>query len=381
MKILTPRLRVQLDGMRSTVRPDEFQLDTDMLTESDMLTVSYPVTSELRGQVGLDQGVKVWFDDRQVFTGRVADDTVQGGLLRIVARDNIDRLLEESVPGTGFRLNKTLATALARLAGPWFERIVFSNATDRNIRSGKARARVAGEPVVTRSALRALGQYVDAGEARWGGIQKLLQTFRLLAWSSGDGRDLVVSRPNYKQTTLYRLFRGRAGSSVVSSSWARSIAGRYSVVELSGTQTAPGVPAPPVFTPPGVQRKKRVQHSSRGRVVDTSGDFRSSKRLFINDSSIYPSDAQSTAERIFGQQQARASRIDVDVSGWGQGRAVYTFDRIASVTLSEPTSPRSNAEASILRAAPYYVTAVSYSARAESQSARLSLVPAGTVLV
>lgn len=380
--VLSPEIRVQIGGVTISPRPIRFELATDMLTPADMVTLVYPATTRLLSQVQLDARVAIRFDRQRVFAGRITDLPLAGGRVTITARDTIDRLLEESVPGTGFRLSGSLSSAFLRLVRPWFERVTFSNAADRSIRTGRGRrVRIAGEPTITRSAIRALEQWVDAGESRWGGVERLLRTFRLLAWSSGDGREFIVTRPNYSQTTQYRFTRSARGSNVLSMSRTRSLAGRYAELVLSGTQTAPGIPPPPVFSLPGTRPKKRVQHGSRGVVRDTTGDFLAEKRLLVNDSSVYPSDAQATAARLFGQQQARADRVEVSAPGFGQDGSLFTYDKVASVTLDEPRAVGTSGSAPVLRARPYFVTSATFSASADAMTTRMDLVPVGTVLV
>ena len=380
MTVYTPKIRVEIDGARLERRLS-FSLSRDMLTESDQLTLTYPATGRMLSTLRLDASVRVYFDGIQMFTGRLPDIDHSGGRVTITVRDGIDRLLETSVPGVGFRLSNQLSVAIRSITSPWFDSVVFSNATDRRLIAGRGKkARVSAEPFITASSIRALGRYVDAGELRWAALSRVLNTFRLLAWSSADGKSLIVSRPNYNQTTTHRLIRAER-SNVISMRRGRSIAGRYQSLELSGTQTAPGIPPPPIFTQPGRKPKKRVQGSSRGRVTDSSGDFLAPKRLLINNGSIYPKDAQATAERIFGQQQARADTVQTVAPGFGQGRTLYNFDTVASVTMTEPATQRGREQTAILRAAPYYMTAIRYDEIDSNQRSQIELLPVGTQLV
>jgi prophage tail gpP-like protein len=378
--VYSPKIRVEIDDARLE-RLLSFSLSRDMLTPSDQVTLVYPATGRLLQSLQLDAPVRVYFDGIQVFTGRLPDIDHSGGQVTITVRDGIDRLVETSVPGVGFRLSNQLSVAIKSIVSPWFQTIVFDNATDRRLIAGRGkRARVSGEPVITASSIRALGRYADAGELRWSTLERVLETFRLLAWSSADGQSLIVTRPNYNQTTTHRLIRAEQ-SNVISMRRGRSIAGRYKTLELSGTQTTPGIPPPPIFKLPGQVVKKRVQGSSRGRVTDTSSDFLADKRLLVNDGSIYPRDAQATAERIFGTQQARADTVQANAPGFGQGRTLYDIDTMASVTLTEPSTQRGREQSAILKAAPYYLTAVEYTSNGDEQRSQIELLPAGTQLV
>lgn len=368
--------------------PTAWSMSLDMLQPADTFNFSGPMFIE-PDRIPTDAEIRLRFGSRVVFSGRIERPSYSDAdQWNVQAQDGVRRLVSESLPGAGRRIGRaSLSSEIRKIVYPWFPEVRFDNASDRTLRRGTARglAGTAREPL-SASENRAIDRVLDAGIKRWEALQKLLVPLRLLAFSSADGKALIVTRPNYDQEIQYWFRKTPQGSNVIRMSYARSVAERHQEIVVSGSKRSKGPFTAQRLSTPGRKKIQYVARHSLGVARDESGDFRAQKRLFVVDTSLYPKDAQAQAERLMGQQRARAEEIEITVPGLGQrapdGRAyvLYAPDTMCSVLLQTAVDSNADSPRTLVNAA-YYITRVDYQSDGRGSSTRLSVVPKGTVLV
>jgi prophage tail gpP-like protein len=381
--------RIKIDG-RELRPPTDYSIDFDILEPADAFSMTLPLDAESVAVAALDAPFQVMVDDTVVISGLIdeAEETADGSLA-IRGRDRVGRLVDESVPGAGMRLGQTtVEQAALRIVRPWFDRVEFSNAENRRLVRGRGRKTRSGrEPALTAAQRRQIPRRIDAGAKRWEALMAILEPLRLLAWSRGDGKALVIAAPNYNQAPQYQLVEEFTRSNVTAMSRRRATADRYATIEVSGSGRPPGVPAPPWF--PAYPGQKRPKYVNRGRVGiarDTTGDFRSDKRLFVISEAMSQGEAQELAARAMGQGLVNAEQISITVPEHGQRRpgtsirTLYAPDTVARVRRQIERAPGDDAP-TVLVSGDYLITRVSMtSSRGQGEQTQLSLSPLGVEL-
>ncbi len=386
---------IEVEG-RLLPTPIEYQIDIDLLTPADALSFTVPLDAATLAQVPLDGEVTAYIDDAAVLSGFIeTTDITAANTIEVSALCRCGRLVAESVDGAGFSvLGERLSRVLARVAGPWFSSIVFSNARDRRLRIGRGRkARAGQEPALTLGDRLASVQRIEAGTARWTALERIARALQLLAWSSGDGTSLVVARPQYDQEPQYEFFETRAASNVTALTLSRSVAGRYAQVEVSGSGFPPGISPPPQFsTTLGIAAPRFVSRNKIGAVLDgpnpdgTGLDFRHPKRLFVVSEAISQAEAQIEAQRWAARARAKARVVSASVPNHGQirqgtqYRSLYTVDTVARIIKTIDAAPGDDGEFELLNA-PLYTTRVTYRGSRDAEETALEFVPLGTLLL
>lgn len=370
--------------------PIEYSVDLDMLEPTDAFTATMPLDKETVDRAQLDAPFQLFVEGVPLMTGWLGQsEETDDGRLIIRGMDKAARLSAESVPGAGMRLGQTTVEGSAkRIIKPWYDTIEFSNATNRRLTRGRGRKSRSGrEPSISAAQRRQIPRRIEAGAKRWEALMSILEPLRLLAWSRGDGKALVIAAPNYSQAPQYSFTEEPARSNVLTMSRLSSIDDRYSVIEVSGSGRPAGVPAPP-FSPsfPGQKRPRYVSRSRIGIARDTTGDFQRTKRLFVVDESMSQNEAQELAERMLGQGLVTAEQIMVTVPDHGQARqgtsinTLYAFDTIAKVRRLVESAPGDD-EPAVLVDANYFVTRVNMaSSRGQGETTSLTLSPVGAAL-
>jgi prophage tail gpP-like protein len=285
---------------------------------------------------------------------------------------------------------------ILELVRPWFERVEFSNAKDRALRRGEGKqARAGREPALTAAQVRAMGQRIEAGTARWEGVERILRPLGLLAWGSADGKTLVVASPNYTQAPQYEFFETvQNGSNVTRLSLTKSTTSRYAQIVVSGSGRPLRVSAPTVQTPAGQQRAEEVRGNRVAMALDNPGskdgtglDFLHPKRLFLATEGLTIEEAQREAERALARGRARAREVEVTVPGHGvvldgaHQTTLYAPDTVATVYKEIEAAPGDDTPQTIVDT-NFYVTRVNYQGTREGgESTSLSLVPLESLLV
>ncbi len=402
----------------------EYTISTDLLQPADEFSLAVQFTREAWDLLPPDQIVSVFVDSTKILTGFVDErsktsDPGSGTGIELRGRDKSGRLVDESAPlfrFGGLKI-KELAEKIVGIgvdADPLFERVTLVNTRNRSLlRDTRARqARAIREPLVSvasqafrfaaaplgfasgfgaqiprtveRPAVidpgifqgRAAPKKVAPGTTRWAVLEKFIREARLIAWSTGDGRELFVGLPNYEQEAQYYFFEAATDSDNRDQTNAK-ITVRHTVADRYSKITAVGA-----------ARGTRSNYGSnvtknRGVVRNNPDDpdgvgiaFLRRKALVITDDSIKnPRDALERAEREMLERDANALEVFVDVPGHSQVYAgetptVYAVDTIARVE-DEDTGLLGD----------MYVTSVEFTrSRGGGTRSTLRLVPRGTLL-
>lgn len=378
-------VKVVASGMAIAVWT-EYSISNDMLSAADdfSLTVA-PMTREIWQALAPDSEVQVFIDGTRVLSGFI-DDRVRtaskdgGSLLRVSGRDRGGRLVDESMDLTTFS-GLTLRDLAKRISAPWFDDVVFSNADNRTLVRGRKGRKAAayGEPTPAQGILEKskAPKKVEPGEQRWSVLAPFLEAAQLLAWSSADGKHLIVGKPNYQQEAQFSFLIPARDSlhpqlaNVEDYERIDSVADRYSSIRVVGASR-------------GNARDYGRSVTARTAVVtDGSGpdgtgkDFRHRKNLIIADDDIRnTADAEARARREMLLRNARGQVIKLTVPGHSQRYehnafpTLFAFDTIAEV-IDEEIGERGR----------YLITDVEFtSSKSSGAMTRMTLVPEGTEL-
>lgn len=310
-----------------------------------------------------------YVDRRQKTTDRTS-----GSMLTITGRDKVGRIFQESAPAIRYD-GLEMSEAIRRLADPWFTRITLSDARDRRLRRGKNTHKVPSgkEPIIVRASSRGGGR-VEPGETRWSVIEKILEQAGLICWSSADGKELFVGRPNHDQAPQYLIAFGRAD--LTSLVYDEDNSDRFSLIAVVGTGG-------------GTEQDFGIAVSSRRAVVFDSGedsgfdgtgtgrDFLYPKRLLMPEREFTSVDE---ASRIAGAEQTRRdfhrTKVSATMAGfgqaWGPGKpTLYAYNTVATVRDDE-----------IGLDDDYMIYGLTFRrARDSGDTTQLELVPRGTEII
>jgi len=358
-----------------------YEIECDMLTPADGFSLSLaPATREVWDLCAPDREVQVAIDGTPMLRGFIGERerTVSrdGATMTVAGMDKAGRLIQESMDLVSFR-DMRIGDVVEWCVRPWFDRVAFSNARNRDLVRGRraSKARATSEPLIA-DAQRA-PKKVEPGETRWDVMAQLLEGTDLLLWSSADGAEFVVGRPNYDQETQHRFFcaaprSGRQSeANVVRGAIKENIEERYSQVVVVGASVGDGY------------SYGRAVTMHRGEAVNGPGiqgvgaDFERPKMLLLSDDAVRnPVDAKERAEQEMARRDAGGHIVELTVRGHAQrrlttgGPALYAFDTIAEFE-DEELGLRGR----------YLITRVRFrESRTEGQVTDLSMVPVGTRL-
>ena len=366
-------------GAQAVDRWTKYTIDLDILQPADAFALSFgPATRALYEVLAPDVAVEVLVDDITVLTGfvddRVWSDARDGSTIEITGRDKGGRLVDESMPLTSFRGLGIVQLAEAA-ARPWFPKVSLSNAENRRLLrgSGAPIARVSKEPPI------ATGPHpekkVVPGQTRWQVLSGFLQEAGLLGWSTADGAQLVVGKPNYDQEPQYHFVQPGPRSARAREGNVASVAIRHSVGERYSMVVAMGAGRGDTANYGAAVTKHRAVAKDGPGAQGEGGSFRHPKVLYVADDEVRNIDqAVARAAREKRQRDASGHELDLVVPGHAQlveGRPVlYAPDTMASVEHEETGL-----------SGLYLVTSVAFAQdRQSGPTTRLRLVPRGTEL-
>jgi prophage tail gpP-like protein len=361
----------------------EYQVELDMLQPADAFSLSIgPARKAVVDLCCPDAEVRVILDGTTILTGYIDEPerTVGrgGSKIAIRGRDKSGRLVDESAPLVSF--GSTSIQELAKqMAAPWFDDVVLSNTKNRDLlrgydEDGAPLARASREPAID-TAPKAKRK-VSPGDTRWKVLEHFLTMAEVLAWSTGDGRHLVIGLPNYDQEPQYRFFLPKEGSAreaegnVLDFGYTNSVAERYSRIVVLGMATDEDDEDHEHYVVARGEAKNGPGAHGEGK------DFARQKELTIADDDVHDArDAQMKAAREMAVRDGAGRRIKLKVQGHDQEyrpgqRVLYAPDTMAQVEDEEMGTK-----------AAYLVTAVTFSrSRSSGEETTLQLAPKGTVL-
>jgi prophage tail gpP-like protein len=400
----------------------DYTISVDMLQPADAFSMSVRFTPEAWELLALDQLITVCVDSTKILTGYIDErekvsEPGGGTMIQISGRDKTGRLVDESSPlfqYGGLRLRE-LAEKIVGLVDddePLFESVTLTNTRNRSLlRNVRARkAKVVREPIIDgivgvfrplagtfgyqlgtvgrkieRPPIidpgiftgRARPRKVAPGSSRWSVLESFLREARLLAWSTGDGKELFIGLPNYDQQNQYMFFEAGADSSNRDDTNCairvrQTNAERYSRITAIGASKASGA-----SYGKNVSKRIAVVFDNPENTTDGTGiSFRRRKALIVSDDSIKSArDALERAEREKLERDANAVEVIVRAPGHsqlysGEEPTLFAVDTMARV-IDEDTSI----------SADMLITSVEYrQSRDEGTTTELRLVPRGTLL-
>lgn len=355
---------------------ETYEITTDMTSPADHFTLRMPFQRAVWDLCRADRPIRILIDDVVILTGFIDERLVpeDDEAIEIVGRDRAGRLVDESAPGINFS-GLTMKALIEEVAAPWFPRVTLSNARNRNVIRGRGRkAKAGGEPLILFTHKK-IGTRIEPGQTRWQVIETLCAQAGLLAWSAGDGSELVVGQPNYTQESQFRFFMPAANSQRTHQSTVLGLGVRertadsYSRVIVVGSGTGTEV------NYGGRVAARYGEDKDNPDTPDGDGDrFSAPKRLIVVRSVHSVGEARELAVREMARRDAHAHGLTVRCAGHGQVIAgafttLFVPDTIASVE-DERTGTRGN----------YLITACSYRSSRRGEETVMELVPSGTEL-
>lgn len=397
----------------------------NMLEAADSFDLSFgPVRREVWDLVAPDEAVEIIMGDDTIMCGFIDERTRSGKAneINITGRCKCGRLVDESMDLQTFDQGNVL-TAVEAIVAPWFDKVVVSNENNRSLIQGRRAFKVVATPppvaLSTLSTTRfvldtatvpltadlknvlpgqpqfVLGQVltsvrqdlgsrgrrigpkkVDPGDTRWETLEHFLELDRLLAWSSANGKEFIVSLPHYKQSPQFAFFapahdskRAEQGN-VIDFEYTDSVAERYSEITVVGSSR-------------GDSRNyaKRVTRNKRS-VFNGSGDrgigrdFKHRKVLIVSDHDVKNKEESfARAVREMSIRDATRASLSVTVRSHRQAlRPGATAARFSTDTMCTWE------DEALGIFGEYLITGVEYGGGRGNRLTRLTLVPKGTDL-
>lgn len=357
----------------------EYEIATSMIEPADGFTMRRPFDPRLWGILRRDARVRVMFDGAPVLDGFIDGRRKRSkeGTIEIRGRDRAGRLVQESAPRITYE-GLELTEAIRRLADPWFTKITLTDARNRSLRMGKGRRRVpaGNEPIIVKRSASGAGK-VQPGTMRWAIIEELCSQAGLIAWSSADGRELFVGRPNHGQAPSFHILKARAALSGLSSNcidlqYDEDNGDRYSLIGVVGTGG-------------GTERDFGMAVSSRRAIArdnddapdGTGRDFIYPKRLLMPEAQFTSiRDADRVAEREMMRRNFRAATWEATMRDHGQwygpAPTIYAPNTVAMITDEDFDPPMEETA---------MITACTYRRARAGDTTTIELVPTGTEVV
>jgi prophage tail gpP-like protein len=354
---------------------ETYDITTDMQTPADHFTMRMPFKTEVWKLCRGDRPIQVLIDNVVILTGFIGERLVpeDDEVIEIIGRCRAGRLVDESAPGINFS-GLTMKSLIEKVADPWFKRVTFSNARNRNVIRGRGRKAKAADDPLKLFAQKRIGTHIEPGQTRWQVIETLCTQADCLAWSAGDGSELIVGQPNYNQEPQFRFFMPKAGSKRTAEATVLGMGVRdrtddsYSRIIVVGSGVGTTVNYGESVTARYGEAKDADTPQGDG------GRFSAPKRLIAMRSVNSIAQAKELAEREMARRNAHAGGITVRCAAHGQVVAgayttIFAPDTIASVE-DERTDIKGK----------YLITSCTYRSGRRGEETTMTLVPSGTDL-
>lgn len=347
-----------------------YELSSSVIEPCDHFSMIRPVDPLAYELCATDRQVTIAIDGITQLVGRIdrREYDAKAGTLSISGRDLVGRLVQESIPAGVAYDGLALVEIVKKLAAPWFRDVVLSNADNRAVRRGRgAKARAGKEPLIFPGRGK-IGR-IDPGEMRWQVIEKLCQQAGIMAWSSANGRTLILGKPNYTQAPQW-LFRHSytRTSNVRDLKLINDVTDAYALVEIFGAGAGDD-------SDYGAAVASRTGTAKDGPFADgTGGLFLKQKRLVMSQHATQNNaDAAQQARQELMRRRFRSAQCNVEVATHGQKLGgttptLFAPDTIARVQIDD-----------IGHDALWWVHTISQrGARDSGETTSLEMVPVGT---
>jgi prophage tail gpP-like protein len=342
----------------------EYAIETSLVQPADTFNLTRAFDRDAWEACRRDARVKVLIDGQPRIDGFIDARTKGGksGAMTIMGRDRAGRMVDESAPRSVFG-GTTLLGVIEALAKPWFDRVSLSGARNRKVttgrgskvagadealslrRGGRAKAK-ARDPIQALFAKPTKSSRIDAGRSRWDVLEETISRAGLCAWSSADGKELIVGKPDQTQPATFTFRHAAAGrqGNVDELDYEESNDQRYSMIACVGS----GLKSPADFGAAGSRSGVVYDHDAGPRRGSspfdsftgpaqrdgTGRDFQYRKWLVLADESARDNDeAKRLAQREQARRDFRRTHITITAEGHGQdlGAGVPTLFAIETM--------------------------------------------------
>lgn len=372
----THRVSITLAEGKTIEGWTDYELSCSMVEPADTFTLSRAFTLEAWKLCKPDTRVRISIDGVVQIDGFIdeRERDVAAGTIKISGRDKIGRLVQTSIPTVSGFDGLMLDAAVKKLAAPWFTEISFSDTRNRRVRRGKGGKAPAGsEPAIFNVSGKLDEEHagkVDPGEMCWTMIEQLCSSVSLLCWSAGDGRELIIGKPNYQQAVQYLIRHSRTGPQTIKGMvLTESVQDRYALIEQHGTGTGDDEDY-------GDNVTSYLGKSLDGPNADGTGrDFQHPKRLALSQSALEDNrEAGRAAQREMNRRSFKRSQLVVQVALHGQRYSSPLYTLFAPNTLARVVDEELQTDTTWL------IYAVKFKgAREAGETTELRLIPRGTV--
>lgn len=359
----------QIDGWT------EYDITSSMIDPSDTFSLVRPFSMDAWLLLRRDARVRVYIDGAPILDGLIDSRTkrAKDGTFEIAGRDRAGRLVQESAPRVNYQ-GIELTEAIRRLADPWFTRVTLSDARNRKLRMGKSRRIPTNDdPIIVRQSSNGSGR-VSPGEMRWKVIEELVSQAGLICWSSTDGKELIVGRPNHDQAPSFIVRNSRdLGSTCIDLIQAEDNGDRYSLIAVVGNGGGTDVD----FGMSVASRHAFVVDNVDNLVDGTGVDFIYPKRLLLTERNF---DSNADASRVAAREQARrdfrrlvfTAEMPYHGQWYGPTATLFAPNTVASI-MDDDFDPPLEADGMIF--------ACHYRRSKAGETTSLEMVPTGTEIV
>lgn len=365
--------------------PLTYDIDLDMLELADTFSLHFRFTRELWNWSAPDNPIVLELNGRPICTGLLDDGKKKNGkggtFIDITGRDKGGRLVDSAAPMINFTglgildLARKMVTAIGGF--DLFPEVTLQNAKNRRLMAGGRGARTSGEPPI-RTGVDKNDRRVRPGQTRAQVLEDWLEEAGLLGFSSADGKQFFVGRPNYDQEPQFSLFLPAPGSrraaegNVLEADNGESAGERYSRIIVIGS---------------GAGNAKNFAENVQRRGVwkqgpnpdGTGAAFVVPKDLIIVDDNIHSqAAANARAAREGALRESTAIDLTVLVAGHSQAmgpaaaRSNYVPDTLVRYEDEEIDASGNPRE--------FLITRCQYSGSKMGKTTRLTMVPKGTDL-
>jgi prophage tail gpP-like protein len=307
-------ISISIDGQQ-VFNWTDYEISKSMIEPADQFTLTRAFDARIWNVCRRDARVRVLVDQVVMIDGLIDDRRKMSAArtMTIGGRCRVGRLVQESADRVNYA-GLELVEAVRQLADPWYQRVVLSDARNRNLLLGKGskanRVSAEHEPLIVKLKTTGAGK-VQPGQFRWSAIEEIVSGAGLICWSSGDGKELIVGRPNYTQAPQFLIVHAPPGIGIKSTFkdlvHEESNGDRYSVIAVVGTG---GATEQDFGYQVSARRAMVFDNEAPGSARSggwssndgTGRDFQYPKRLLMPEQNF---DSQGDAQNIAEREQAR----------------------------------------------------------------------------
>ncbi len=358
-----------------------YHVDSSILTAADSFELHGPWTNEKWLALRRDAEIYVQIDGVTICRGFIdkRKKRSRANIIEISGRDRAGRLVDESAPAIDYSGLK-IDDAVEKLMSPWFSDLTLTDARNRTLRRGRGKRVASGkEPVVLINIRTPRHGVVHPGQSRWQIIHEIASRSDLMAWSSADGRELFIGKPNQGQAPQYIFLNAGPGSTSKSTVTDLTIteddSDRFSLIMVAGT----GGQSDTNYGK-NVSNRTGVVFDNPFNTVDGTGrDFLRPKRLFMPERDFATfGDAQRVAENEQARRDFRRHIVEVEAPLHGQFIGTTAATLFAPNTVGRVIDEDQRPSLDDL----YLIVSCSYNCtHDQGQYTHMVMVPVGTKII